>query len=115
MPRTHSDETVWDERDADVLYEVLEREVVPQFYARDAAGIPTAWIARMRESMATLTSQFSSSGRFTITPSATICPPRRNGSDAAARLAKAKARVDVRCCSGASGSMPPGVSCASKP
>ena len=43
------------------LYDLLEREVVPQFYARDAAGIPTAWIARMRESMASLTPQFSSS------------------------------------------------------
>jgi starch phosphorylase len=40
---------------------VLEREVVPQFYTRDASGIPTAWVGRMRESMATLTPQFSSS------------------------------------------------------
>jgi starch phosphorylase len=59
--QTHSDETVWDDRDAGTLYELLEREVVPQFYARDAAGIPTAWMARMRESMASLTPQFSSS------------------------------------------------------
>jgi len=57
---THGDEGVWDERDASALFEVLEREVVPQFYRRDAAGIPTAWIARMRESMATLTPQFCS-------------------------------------------------------
>jgi starch phosphorylase len=59
--QTHTDDTVWDDRDASTLYELLEREVVPQFYARDAAGVPTAWLARMRESMATLTSQFSSS------------------------------------------------------
>ncbi len=59
--QTHTDETVWDDRDAGVLYDLLEREVVPQFYARDAAGIPTAWIARMRESMASLSPQFSSS------------------------------------------------------
>ncbi len=59
--QTHSDEMVWDDRDAGTLYDLLEREVVPQFYARDAAGIPTAWIARMRESMASLTPQFSSS------------------------------------------------------
>ncbi len=59
--QTHGDEGDWDDRDAAALFEVLEREVVPQFYARDAAGIPTAWIARMRESMATLTPQFSSS------------------------------------------------------
>jgi len=31
----------------------------PEFYARDANGIPTAWIKRMRESMALLTPRFS--------------------------------------------------------
>jgi starch phosphorylase len=59
--QTHTDETVWDDRDASTLYDLLEREVVPQFYSRDSAGIPTAWLARMRESMASLTPQFSSS------------------------------------------------------
>jgi len=34
--------------------------VVPEFYTRDANGIPTAWVARMRESMARLTPRFSS-------------------------------------------------------
>ena len=58
--QTHTDDTVWDDRDAGALYDLLEREVVPQFYGRDAAGIPTAWLARMRESMASLTPQFSS-------------------------------------------------------
>jgi glycogen phosphorylase len=58
--QTHTDDTVWDDRDAGTLYDLLEREVVPQFYARDAAGMPTAWLARMRESMASLTPQFSS-------------------------------------------------------
>jgi starch phosphorylase len=58
--QTHTDETVWDDRDAGALYELLEREVVPQFYSRDAAGIPGAWLARVRASMAQLTPQFSS-------------------------------------------------------
>jgi len=34
--------------------------VIPQFHDRDAQGIPTAWVARMRESMARLTPHFSS-------------------------------------------------------
>jgi starch phosphorylase len=59
--QTHGDEGVWDDRDTAALFEVLERDVVPQFYTRNAAGIPTAWIARMRESLASLTPQFSSS------------------------------------------------------
>jgi starch phosphorylase len=48
-----------DARDAGELYALLETRVVPEFYARDAAGIPRAWVARMRESMARLTSQYS--------------------------------------------------------
>jgi glycogen phosphorylase len=50
-----------DRHDADELYAVLEREVVPAFYDRDAAGIPHAWVARMRRSMADLTSQYGAS------------------------------------------------------
>jgi starch phosphorylase len=56
----HDDDPAWDRADAAALYDVLEREVIPGFYARDAAGIPSAWVARMRESMARLTPIFSS-------------------------------------------------------
>ena len=41
------------------LYDLLEREVIPEFYTRDEKGIPAAWVARMRESMAQLTPRFS--------------------------------------------------------
>ena len=41
------------------LYDLLEREVIPEFYTRDQSGIPTAWVKRMRESMARLTPRFS--------------------------------------------------------
>ena len=49
----------WDAVEANALYDLLEREVIPEFYARDESGIPTAWVARMRESMARLTPRFS--------------------------------------------------------
>jgi len=55
----HGEDPAWDGIEADALYDLLEREVIPEFYTRDANGIPTAWIARMRESMARLTPQFS--------------------------------------------------------
>ena len=55
----HGDDPAWDAADADALYGLLEREVIPEFYARDAQGIPRAWVARMRESMARLTPRFS--------------------------------------------------------
>ncbi len=55
----HDDDPNWDQHEALQLYDILEREVVPAFYDRDSRGIPTAWIARMRESMAKLTPFFS--------------------------------------------------------
>ncbi|MFO7541243.1 MAG: alpha-glucan family phosphorylase [Thiobacillus sp.] len=55
----HDDDPAWDAIEADALYTLLEREVIPEFYTRDAQGIPTAWVARMRESMAQLTPRFS--------------------------------------------------------
>jgi starch phosphorylase len=47
-------------RDAESLYSLLEREIVPEFYARDAKGVPRAWVARIRASMAGLMPRFSS-------------------------------------------------------
>jgi starch phosphorylase len=57
--REHGDDPAWDTAEAEALYERLEREVIPEFYARDEQGIPTAWVARMRESMARLTPKYS--------------------------------------------------------
>jgi starch phosphorylase len=55
----HGDDPAWDAVEANALYDLLEREVIPEFYSRDASGIPAAWVKRMRESMAQLTPRFS--------------------------------------------------------
>jgi len=55
----HGDDPVWDIIEAEALYDLLEREVIPEFYTRDEQGIPSAWVNRMRESMAQLTPRFS--------------------------------------------------------
>ena len=55
----HGDDPAWDARDAEALYDLLEHEVIPEFYMRDEQGIPNAWVKRMRESMAQLTPRFS--------------------------------------------------------
>ncbi|HUK41679.1 MAG TPA: alpha-glucan family phosphorylase, partial [Candidatus Acidoferrales bacterium] len=55
----HDDDPLWDAAEAEALYTLLEQEVVPEFYSRNDRGIPTAWVARMRESMARLTPFFS--------------------------------------------------------
>ena len=57
--REHGDDPAWDAAEADALYNLLEREIVPEFYQRDEAGIPRKWVARMRESMTRLTPQYS--------------------------------------------------------
>ena len=55
----HGEDPAWDAVEASALYDLLEREVIPEFYTRDESGIPTAWVKRMRESMARLTPRFS--------------------------------------------------------
>ena len=55
----HGNDSAWDAAEAEALYPLLERQVIPEFFARDQQGIPTAWVARMRNSMANLTPRFS--------------------------------------------------------
>jgi starch phosphorylase len=55
----HGDDPAWDAVEADALYGMLEKEIIPEFYTRDKKGIPNRWVARMRESMARLTPRFS--------------------------------------------------------
>jgi starch phosphorylase len=55
----HGGDPAWDVRDANKLYDLLERQVIPEFYARDAGGRSRAWVARVRESMASLTPTYS--------------------------------------------------------
>jgi len=57
--REHDSDPAWDASEAETLYGLLEREIVPEFYSRDDRGIPLGWVARMRESMAKLTPLFS--------------------------------------------------------
>ena len=49
-----------DKADGEALYETLETQVIPAYYALDSNGLPSEWIGRMKNSIATLTSQFSS-------------------------------------------------------
>ncbi len=56
---SHVDDAITDQRDADSLYRVLEEEVIPLFYDRDADGLPRHWIKRMMNSIGTLAWRFS--------------------------------------------------------
>jgi len=48
-----------DDADAQELFRLLEREIVPCFYERTSPGLPLAWLRRVRASLARLTSRFS--------------------------------------------------------
>ncbi len=48
-----------DEADADALYDLLEREVVPLYYDRDAAGVPQGWLERAKNAVATVSPAFN--------------------------------------------------------
>jgi starch phosphorylase len=48
-----------DALDAERLYALLEQEIVPAFYDRDANGLPNRWLERVRASMADLAPRFS--------------------------------------------------------
>ena len=80
------------------LYEVLEREVVPLFYERDAAGVPRAWIARIRVSLSRLAPRFSSNRMLRdymercYRPAAALCAQRASAAERDANAFAARAR-----------------------
>jgi starch phosphorylase len=48
-----------DKVEAEALYELLEREIVPAFYERRADGLPRKWVNRMKTSIAKLCPEFN--------------------------------------------------------
>jgi starch phosphorylase len=48
-----------DASDAEALYQLLEREVVPTFYDRDAQGVPRRWLSYVRQAIYSVTPRFS--------------------------------------------------------
>ena len=57
--REHGDDPAWDAAEAEAVYALLEQHVIPEFYERNQQGVPTRWVARIRESMARLTPEYS--------------------------------------------------------
>jgi len=55
----YDDEERADAADADALYDLLEREVVPSYYERDAAGIPQRWMDRAKAAISSITPFFN--------------------------------------------------------
>jgi starch phosphorylase len=56
---TDPDEAAQDWADAQDLYRQVEEDLIPSYYERDTAGVPTAWVGTMRRAMATTLWRFS--------------------------------------------------------
>ena len=54
-----ADPQAQDEHDAEVLYRLLEQEVVPLYYTRDRDGIPRGWIQIVKDAIRTNGPRFS--------------------------------------------------------
>jgi glycogen phosphorylase len=58
--REYDNPDLQDEADAESLYDILENQIVPLYYQeRSSDGLPGDWIGRMKESIRTLSPQFS--------------------------------------------------------
>jgi len=53
------DQGAQDWADAQALYTLLEQQVVPAFYDRDAAGVPHRWLQTVKQSIRTVLPRFS--------------------------------------------------------
>jgi starch phosphorylase len=55
----HADPAAQDAADAEALYTLLEREVVPMFYDRDESDLPRRWVAYVKEAIRSVAPRFT--------------------------------------------------------
>ncbi len=55
----YEDQDYQDEVESTAIYDLLENEVVPQFYDRSKDGVPREWVRLMKNSMRTVSSSFN--------------------------------------------------------
>ncbi|XHC25545.1 alpha-glucan family phosphorylase [Phycisphaerales bacterium ac7] len=55
----YDDHAMEDAIESRALYDLLERQILPEFYSRNQSGVPKTWIARVKACMRHLTPEFS--------------------------------------------------------
>ncbi|MBO8130743.1 MAG: alpha-glucan family phosphorylase [Candidatus Marinimicrobia bacterium] len=55
----YADYDYWDEQDANALYNLLEKEIIPLYFKRDKNGMPRDWIKLMKRSMISICPVFN--------------------------------------------------------
>ena len=57
--RTYQDQRYQDEMDAETIYNTLEDEIVPLYYARNVHEVPTGWVAAMKKCLREISPRFT--------------------------------------------------------
>ncbi len=57
--KTYDNQEFQDRLDAEMLYEILETQVIPAFYERDENGIPKIWIEFIKKNIAEIAHRFT--------------------------------------------------------
>ncbi len=57
--RTYQDQRYQDEMDAETIYNTLENEIVPLFYARNSQEIPSGWVTAMKKCLYEISPRFT--------------------------------------------------------
>lgn len=87
----YEDDGEADAADAESLYALLEEEVTPLFYDRDASGVPQEWLNRVKRSIMTIVPRFNAERMVSEYLREMYFPAARRGHDmreGAFRLAK---------------------------
>jgi starch phosphorylase len=91
-----------DDVESRILYELLEKEIVPLFYTRGRDGLPRGWLAKMKAAMSTLSPTFSTSRmvmqyaeRFYVPAGDEFMAMQANGGERAKQLAAWRTSVQA--------------------
>ncbi|MDR2038294.1 MAG: alpha-glucan family phosphorylase [Bacteroidales bacterium] len=61
----YEDNNAQDELDAETIYALIENEIAPLYYFRDADDVPTGWVHFIKNSIAKVASNFTTTRMFT--------------------------------------------------
>ncbi len=84
-----ADKEAQDAADAQALYAILENEVIPLYYTRDATGIPHGWLAKVRQAIKTIAPAFSTRRMVKEYVERMYVPAANQGQELAVRMDRA--------------------------
>ena len=58
---TYEDNNLQDDLDSEIIYSLLEQEIIPAFYERNKSDIPETWVRMMKNSIASIAPHFVTS------------------------------------------------------